>query len=346
MNRTYWQIAAGDKDRNYADLCIHWGVILNGPGYAREWPTCINRLKENGCSLKKISDIKRFAEDIGEGDVIVLREGTNKVLGVGVVFGEYEWNDNFGDVDGWNLQHVRRVNWLWNGLEKPKVFDTYTLKQGDTTQKLSSEEVMGWINSLSLNFYKTAKLKPLPDSDSETKDFKDVSDFLFDQGVSSNSIEILSKEFDELERIARWYRKFKNPSENETIAYLTIPLFRALGWTPQKMAIEWNHVDIAWFNQLPRTKENLSVVVESKKRGNSCLTAVSQAESYAKGEKNCRRLIVTDGIRYGVYLKKKSEFNLHAYLNIIRLKDYYCIYDCRGVKEALMAMTPEWADEA
>ena len=142
-------------------------------------------------------------------------------------------------------------------------------------------------------------------------------------------------------RIAKWYRRTDdNPSEFETVAYLAVPLLRALGWTPQKMAIEWNNVDVALFNQLPRNDENLSVVVEAKKKDNSCLTALSQAQ-----KRKCQRLIVTDGLRYGVYLKKNDNFKLYAYFNITELKSAYPIYECYGVKEALKAMTPEWISE-
>jgi hypothetical protein len=76
-HRRLWQIAAGDKDRNYSDLCLHMGVILNGPGYAGAWPKCADTLKKDGWSSKKISDIRRFAEEIKDGDIVVLREGTS-----------------------------------------------------------------------------------------------------------------------------------------------------------------------------------------------------------------------------------------------------------------------------
>jgi hypothetical protein len=261
---------------------------------------------------------------------------------VGQVIGEYQWNDIFGDVDGWNLQHVRRVSWLSLGDEVPKVFSTYTLKQGDTTQELSLGVVKEWVESLPIDSELGSPISPLPEPEDNNVDFEEVSDFLFDEGVASNSIDTLSKEIDELVRIAKWYENFEDPSEFETVAYLAVPLLRALGWTPQKMAIEWNHVDIALFSQLPRKPKNLSVVVEAKKKGNSCLTAVSQAETYAKGKKNCQRLIVTDGLRYGVYIKKEEEFVLHAYFNITRMRESYAIYNCAGVKEALRAMTPEW----
>lgn len=340
--KTIWQVAAGDKNRNYSELCLRMGVILNGPGYAGAWPECAETLREDGRSSKKLSDLKRFSIDMKAGDIVVLREGTDTVLGVGEVNGDYFWNDCFGDVDGWDLQHVRRVNWYNLGSETPKRFPTYTLKQGDTTQILTSGLVIEWLSSLDCNLDKSIQYPPIPDAGENSVDFEDVSNFLFDCGVSSNSIDLLSKEIDELIRIARWYKDYDDPSEFETVAYLAVPLLRALGWTPQKMAIEWNNVDIALFDDLPRTAKNVSVVVEAKKKGNSCLSAFSQAESYALGKKKCQRLIVTDGLRYGVYIKKNGKFNLYAYFNITRMKDSYPIFNCAGVKEALRAMTPEW----
>jgi hypothetical protein len=343
LNRNYWQQSAGDTDRNYAEVCLRWGVILNGPGYAGAWPECAKKLRHDKWSSKKVTDLKRFSETMSDGDIVVLRLGTSKILGVGIVVGNYEWLDIFGDVDGWDLQHVRRVNWLWEGLDTPKRFKTYTLKQGDTTQKLDSKVIQDWIISLDLNYESLSVLEKLPHSENNTTDFESISEFLFDNGISSTSIDILNKEIDELVRIAKWYNKYDNPSEFETVAYLAVPLLRALGWTPQKMAIEWNKVDVALFNSLPRKDANLDVVVEAKKKGNSCLSAFSQAQSYAVGKENCRRLIVTDGLRYGVYIKQEHEFKLYAYFNITDLKLNYPIYECFGVNEALRAMTPEWS---
>lgn len=345
VSKKIWQQAAGDRDRNYAGICLKWDVILNGPGYAGAWPKCSEILKNDGWSSRKVTDLRRFSEEMKDGDVVVLRLGTSDILGVGIIKGAYEWIEDFGDVDGWDLQHVRRVKWLWKGLKNPKSFPVYTLKQGDTTQQLDSTIVVEWIESLNLNFKSEEELTNLPDVIERSISFESVSEYLFDNGVSSASIETLSKEIDELTRIAKWYKKYDNPSEFETVAYLAIPLLRALGWTPQKMAIEWNKVDIALFSQLPREDATLSVVVEAKKKGNSCLTAFSQAQNYAEGKQKCMRLIVTDGLRYGVYLKNSKKFVLHAYFNITELKEDYPIYECHGVKEALRAMTPEWVNE-
>lgn len=171
----------------------------------------------------------------------------------------------------------------------------------------------------------------------------EVSEFLFDQGVASASITTLLAEVGELTRIAKWYERSSPPSEHETVAYLVVPLLRALGWTPQRMAVEWNHLDLALFRELPRGDSTLQVVVEAKKMTHSCLTALPQATSYARNRYGCHRLILTDGLRYGVYTRNPAEeFDLYAYLNLARLRRDYPAYGCKGAEDALLAMAPEW----
>ncbi len=120
--------------------------------------------------------------------------------------------------------------------------------------------------SLNIDTENIEPLVELPSDVNRNIEFSIITTYLFDKGVSSTSIDILSKEIDELVRIANWYARYDSPSEFETVAYLAIPLLRALGWTPQRMAIEWNNVDIALFDKLPRRDDGLSVVVEVKKK--------------------------------------------------------------------------------
>jgi hypothetical protein len=347
--RTIWQQAAGDTDRDYADLCLKWGVILNGPGSAGKWPSCESDLRTGGMSARKVTDIRRFSEEMQDGDFVVLRTGTTSVRGVGQVVGPYEWCDEFGDVDGWDLQHVRRVRWLWQSQGTPQTFDTYSMKLGDTTQKLGGGAVANWLATLDVT--KDAWNRPIatlpPAVDKPGVTVQEISEFLFDHGVASASITAVLGEMDELTRIAKWYQRFGKPSEHETVAYLVVPLLRALGWTPQRMAVEWNHVDVALFERLPRVDESLRVVVEAKKMDNSCLSALSQAMSYALTRPQCHRLIVADGIRYGVYVRSDTEpFKLHAYMNLARLRRDYPAYECGGAEDALLAMAPEWKPDA
>jgi hypothetical protein len=341
-NKAIWQQAAGDTDRDYSEICLKWGVILNGPGYAGPWPECKLNLQNDGWSAKKVFDLRRFAEDMADGDLLVLRIGTASILGVGQIVGSYEWSQEFGDIDGWNLQHVRRVRWLWNGRQN---FESYALKLGDTTQKMNVGPVTELLAHLPVP--DDAWIRPLvalPAAAAGNDISVDkISEFLFDHGVASASITNLVNEIGELTRIAKWYQRAGMPSEHETIAYLVVPILRALGWTPQRMAVEWNKVDVALFERLPRSDNSLRIVVEAKKMDNSCLTAKPQAMSYAQGKGECNRLIVTDGLRYGVYVRSKGEmFSLYAYMNLTRFRDHYPIYGCKGAEDALLAMAPEW----
>lgn len=347
FNKKIWQVAAGDTNRNYADICLFWDVILNGPGSEGAWPECAQILcSEWELSEKKITDLRRFAEEIKDGDLVVLRMGTTDVLGVGTVIGDYFWHEEFGDIDGWDLEHVRRVKWLWKYNKTPKKFDTYTLKFGDTVQLMDSKSVIDWIESLSVDqSFLDRPLKKLPQQ-SKNSSWDSISEYLFDHGVANNAIENLTEQIDELVRIAKWYQRTGGPSESETVAYLVIPLLRALGWTPQKMAVEWSSIDIGLFSTLPRIDENLSVVVEAKPKDHSCLKAKSQAQYYAEkpGRLTCRRLIVTDGVRYGIYFRQEEVLlsTPNAYLNLIRMRDEYPLLQCKGSRDSFLSMSPDW----
>ncbi|REJ68204.1 MAG: hypothetical protein DWQ31_08735 [Planctomycetota bacterium] len=313
--RNIWQVAAGDNERWYPDVFLRWDVIAMGPGRHGPWPDHNAEIVMiDGYSARKLTDIKKFCETIQAGDLVVLRVGTQWVYGVGEVVGEgAAWLDDFGDIDGWDLQYVRRVKWLWKYNHEPKNFPAHTLKRGDTVLVMSSDDVREWLTTLVIDEReKTRKLEELPDSCVDEKpgdeaDMERVAGFLFDQGIAASSIDNLVDQMDELVRIARWYQRTRqSPSESETVTYLVAPLLRTLGWTPQKMAIEWNRVDVALFNSTPRQDEKLRAVVEVKKMNSSCLTARSQAEDYAlrDGRASCHLLIVTDGLRYCVVCRR------------------------------------------
>ena len=358
-SKQMWQVAAGDTNRDYINICLDWDVVIVGPGEYGAWPECSSEVAEH-YTVNQVTILNRFCEKMQDGDLVVLRFGTWGVFGVGVVVGDYLWSENFGDIDGWDLHHVRRVRWLWDYRQenegKGKEFEVYTLKLGDSVLPMDSEKVKDWL--LTLNFTSEQlerSIKELPPEPTENEndispDFDEISDFLFDQGIASNSIQDLLSQIHELERIARWYyRTWQKPSESETVAYLVIPILRTLGWTPQKMAVEWNKIDVALFGKTPRDGNNLTAIVEAKKKDSSCIVALPQAKSYADNYEGCRRLIVTDGLRYGVYIydNEKKEFPLtpNAYLNLVRMRKEYPILRCHGAKEAFFLMAADWNGE-
>ena len=336
--KAIWQHAAGDRAREHVEVCLEWNVILIGPGKV-SWQ-CSNRDDAR-------KEVRAFCEEMQVGDIVVLKVGMD-VYGVGVL-GEYEWCDEFNDVDGWDLGHARRVSWLWSDREKPKHFKGGLTRS--TTQRLHSPVVKEWLAGLEMDVDRKDSIKQsrrtLPE-EGQTITADQIAEFLFDKGMASDSIRSLLDPDGEFLRVAAWYNdqvRGPKPSERETVSYLVVPLLRILGWTPQRMALEWKKIDVALFSVLPRDNCNLSVVVEAKKVRNACLSwAVNQAQGYAESHKNCRRLIVTDGLRYGVFTRTGhgERFSRYAYLNLIRPRSGYSIYKCGGAKEAILAMTPEW----
>lgn len=95
-------------------------------------------LRNDGWTPRKISILDRFANDMKDGDLVVLRLGTSTILGVGFIVGDYRWSHLFSDIDGWELQHYRRVKLVWKRIRK---FNMYAVKWGDTTQKLNSNRL-------------------------------------------------------------------------------------------------------------------------------------------------------------------------------------------------------------
>jgi hypothetical protein len=78
-NRQIWQVGAGDKDRDYVDLCLDWDVIIWGPGDYGPWPECLNDLKDERPG--QVPYGKRFCEKMNEGDLVVLKLGISDIYG-------------------------------------------------------------------------------------------------------------------------------------------------------------------------------------------------------------------------------------------------------------------------
>ena len=185
--RKLWQHAAGDNNRNYADLCLEWDVIVSGWGKHGHWNNegknkLLEKKKTKHISASKITDIETFANRISSGDIVVLRIGTTRILGVGEVVGNYEWCPSFGDVDGWDLQHVRRVRWLWKKGDLPSLdWSGSKLSWGATTRALTNQFVISWIRD-KLDFDGqglTRDVCKLPSVEDSRISIEDLSGFLF-----------------------------------------------------------------------------------------------------------------------------------------------------------------------
>ena len=110
-----------------------------------------------------------------------------------------------------------------------------------------------------------------------------------------------------------------------------------------ELRVRLSTIDCAFVDdQVALHPYEIIALVEAKRKGNSVFYAFQQAKDYAKAKPAINRLIVTDGIRYGVYLKRGENWHLHAYMNLTRFQKEYKIYACLGILEALWVMSPEW----
>ncbi len=352
-----WQVSAGDTNRNYVKVCLEWDVMLNGNGDRGPWPECESRLRADGVTSRKLSDLRRFCgNEVKPGDIVLLRLGTSQVHALGVIPHldyEYQWLDDFGDVDGWDLQHVRRVNWLWSSnVADCAIFDAYTLKLGDTFQELSSPppQLLKWIEELAVDEHKVLKVLPkscVHEHRLEVLGDRDLPELCSSLSVTKDRVdEIASTVMDILELRQHYVRNKLVPSESDTVTHFVVPLLMALGWKRQSIALEWHNTDLGLFESGLRKKEDCSMLIEAKRFSLSCLTANRQAQSYVeRGLTRCRAFAVTDGIRYGVFGRTAGgSFSVtpSCYMNLNRLVQRYPVLgsECSGFSEVLRVLMP------
>jgi len=205
--------------------------------------------------------------------------------------------------------------------------------------------VKEWVATLDIPKADRAReLKALP-GDGKELTIDELGVKLFTKGLAGEQVDRLVNVFSSLQRVASWYSTESEslngrPSENETVCYLVVPFLLSLGWSQQTMAVEWKSIDVALFSSMPPQDDTLACVVEAKLLGRSVFRAFEQAQEYAcrAGRDHCGRLVLTDGIRYGLYDRADDEFELAAYLNILQLRESYPALDCGGAVEAILGM--------
>lgn len=301
--RAVWQISAGPAPRSYADVFLRHGVALIGPGDAGPWSADRDDAAFEG------SFVRRFAAEMAPGDAVLLRTGLTRIAAVGLVAGDYLHHSAFDDVNGWDLQHVRRVRWG----TLPSEHDFGSAVFGANPPRCSrvwNEEVLDY----SARFLKSPpthwQLAPLPELPAELPPLTVVPDSLM--GLVAQAADLLP--------LMQDARRFGDlPSEDELIVHFVVPFLRALGWAPERIAVKWRYVDVAVFRELPRSPGSCRFLIEAKRLGAGVEGALEQAVGYASALDIRGDVVVTDGIRYRMY-DGAREFAPLAYANLARLK--------------------------
>ena len=302
-NRSIWQLAGGPASRPYADVFLKHGVGLIGPGDAGPWkPERSDDEFEGGF-------VRRFAKEMQVGDVLVLRTGIASISAVGIVASDYLYLNQFDDVNGWDLQHARRVR--WGKLPGEYAFDSAVFGANPTRcSRIWNEEVKDYAERF-LNSPPTHwQDAPLPELPPEEPDLEELPAFL--EGLVAKANDLVGLYWDQ--------QNFGElPTEDELVAHFVVPFLRNLGWPTERISVKWRRIDIAVFKSLPRAPENCRFVIEAKRLGAGVEGALEQAKGYVKELGVPCDIIVTDGIRYRMYACDR-EFEPVAYANLVRLK--------------------------
>lgn len=303
--RPVWQVAGGGWDRDFSDQFLKHGVALIGPGDSGPWRP------ERDDEDYEGSYVRRFATEVHCGDVMLLRLGAYTLRAVGIVASEYIHLEQFDDVNGWDIQHARRVRWC----ELPSPYDFPNRVFGAVPARFSAvwnENVLDYVQRFIQSpptEWQTAILPPLPK----------LEPYLKDEDVPSNLRDIVGLARDMIDLY--WDRENfgELPREDELVAHFVVPLLRGLGWTVERVAVKWQDIDVTVFDKLPRKPENVRYLIEAKRRGAGVEGALDQARRYVKNLGVPVDIVVTDGIRYRMYAATKS-YSSVAYANLANLK--------------------------
>jgi hypothetical protein len=308
-NPSVWQLGGGPVTRPYADVFLKYGVGLIGPGDPGPWSP--ERSDDDFIDEKEASGgfVRRFASEMGIGDLVVLRTGIATISAIGIVASDYMFLSQFDDVNGWDLQHARRIRWC--KLPEEYTFDSQVFGANPTRcSRTRNSEVEDYAERFVNSPLKQWQEAPLPELPEEEPAL----------GKIPPAVEGVVAQAQDLARLFLDRQNFGDrPSEDELVAHFVVPFLRQLGWPPDRIAVKWRYIDVAVFDALPRTPENCRFIIEAKRLREGVEGALEQARGYVEDLGLPRDIVVTDGIRYRLYACE-SGFEPVAYANLIRLK--------------------------
>lgn len=300
---TVWQVSGGTAERSFARLFTQHQVMLAGPGDGGAWRPGQADWVYGGPT------VRRLAEEVQVGDVVLLRTGQATIHSVGIVAGGYEYLPQFDDVNGWDLQHGRRVRWA--GHHQPYTFSASLFGGGPAPlSRVNQPELMDYARRFVQSdptHWQSAPLPPLPPEEPPLWDVPPALAELVAHAADLHPLYWDGAAFGD------------PPAEHEMVAHFVVPLLRGLGWQVEQIGLEWRRIDVALFDRLPRSPENCRLVIEAKRLGVGVEGHLQQAVDYLTGLGIRRDVVVTDGLRYRLYAGDRG-YEPVAYANLARLK--------------------------
>jgi hypothetical protein len=345
-----WQMAAGEPGRFYSDIFLKHDVMFLGPGHFGKYTadTYRDAVKAGSAKSKIVGNIASFHDDVRPGEIVLMRKG-RRVEAIGVVASDYDWDETFDDIYGWDLQHFRRVIWQEHLEKDLKQIQAkaplWCAQQQQTFTRVKVENVLEKLRPLFTSI-KERELKPKPKLLPKLLSLDEVGQQLFGHGVANNAVDKVIATIERQRRLLAWYNQFgnesKRPSEHELVAHIVLPLLIALGWSEQLLAVEWQKIDLAAFWKTPTTPETCVLICEAKKRGRGLQDVLKQAIDYVKKQKlnECRKVLLTDGGRFYLYERELNDYKVAGYLNVDKIRNEHIASPGTNAVDTIVALTP------
>ncbi len=261
---------------------------------------------------------------------------------------QYSYRLEFRCIYGWDLQHCRRVVWA-QGTELGELAAVFkNAKQKPSFTQVHEPHIIELVRKVHpSNFDHPLHTLPAINTTDNLYRDEELGVALFRAGISNRNIDDILKALQQAARLCAWYQSGEQkprPSEHEVISHVTLPIFLALGWSHQQMAVEWNRVDIAFFKATPTSAENCVMVLEAKGLGQALSEVLQQPKDYVNALKlvNVHYILTTDGPNLFVYQRAGGAWkpNPVGYINFLSLQKQYLLLEDTNLVETLVSLQP------
>lgn len=334
------QIGTGDGTRQYERTFFDLGIACIGPGdsgpFGTPEATAWFELYDEG--VQRVTTMSRLEP----GSWLIARKGLRTIVGVGQVTSHIQWNAILEDIEGWDLQHHVTVDWYRPiGGANRIVFDRNLLPQR-TLSACNSPEVYARIAETDFE-----RVLPIRSEESlrpaKSIGVNDLSRTFMDLGLRSQDSDNVAATIEHIIRLTQWYQdNDRKVRENEIRAFLVVPFLIALGWSEQRMKLEYHGIDVALFDRPFQGDYDSApqVIVEAKQFGNGLAFTHEQINSYADAFPDCQRLVATNGYRYVYVERQNGVITKRGYFNLLRLRDRNALYlDTMTPAETMVALS-------
>jgi len=293
--------------------------------------------------------VHNFAYGPQPGDRILMRFA-HEVIGVGQIPLEdeyqYSFEEMFACVYGWDLSHCRRVIWA-DKLRLGELASVYRgAKQKPTFTQVHEPRIVKMVKNIDDSLFNRTP-KEMPQINYSTYSEEELGVELFRAGIGNKNIDDIVTALRQSDRLCHWYQSQhcgREPTENEVISHIILPLFLGLGWSHQQIAVEWKNVDMAFFKNTPTTEENCVLIIEAKGLGSALIGVLNQPIRYVNdlGLDNVKHILTTDGENLFMYEKPNNEWtpNPTGYINTSRLQKEYIIPKKTNLIDTLVKLQP------